>query len=122
MPYYYRSKRRFRKRRAVKGYSAIILVCFVAAAGLTFVMEKANAVIDRFDRIPWEQLDKISLERVKRTYGGKLEDADVEKLMNAYKQNVDARDMEKLKKSYGRKISADDVEKLRKAHEGRLDA
>ncbi len=113
MPYYYRSKRRSRKKRAIKVYSTIVVVCFVTAAALTFVMEKANALIDRFDRIPWEQLDGISVEKVKKVYGGKIEDADLEKLIKTYKQNVDTGQIKKLKKAYEGRIDAKDLGKVR---------
>ena len=91
------SRRRRGRKKDIKVYGIITVVCFVTAAALTFVIEMGNALIERFDRVPWEELDAVSIERVKTAYGEKIEDHELEDLINDYKKKKGPNNLKKIK-------------------------
>ena len=116
MPRKRKYKRRILKKRHVKFYLFITVECFLLALALTFILEAGSVLLDRFNSIPWEQLDEASFEQLKKKYGVTVEDPDLKQLIETYRGKTDSNYVETLKKNYKGRVSTDDLNKLRQAY------
>jgi hypothetical protein len=86
------------------------------ALALTFILEAGSVLLDRFNSIPWEQLDEASFEQLKQKYGVNVEDPDLNQLIETYQGKKDSKYLETLKKNYKNRASTEDLTKLREAY------
>ena len=116
MPRKRKYKRRTIKKKHLKFYMFITVECFLLALALTFILEAGSVLLDRFNSIPWEQMDAAAFDELKKTYGVKVEDPDLKQLIETYRGTTDSKYVETLKKNYKNRVSTDDLNKLKQAY------
>lgn len=109
-----RHKPRRWKKEDLKLYIAIILICFFVAAVLHFLLDKGSDLIEEAHRITSTELSPSSIEKLKETYGDKIDADNLERAKKALKGEMDSADLEKLKETYKGKIDPADIKKLKK--------
>jgi len=116
-----RHKRRRWKIENMKLYIAIIFICFLVAAVLHFLVDKGSDIIEDAHRLTATDLSPSSIEKLKETYGDKIDAHNLEKAKKVLKGKVNPSDIEKLKETYKGKIDPADLKRLKKVYKGKLD-
>ena len=114
-------KRRKWKIKNIKLYLVIIMICFVVAAVLHFLVDKGTDLIEEAYKITATDLSPSSIKKLKETYGDKIDADKLEKVKKALKGGMNNADIEKLKETYQGKIEPAEFEKLKKTHQEDLD-
>ncbi|MFC1821246.1 hypothetical protein ACFL9T_00950 [Thermodesulfobacteriota bacterium] len=109
-------KRRRFEGRTIKLYLGITLVCFIIAALLYFFMDKGGKLMDKFDKISDIEIDQETIEQLKKTYEGKIDQTKLNKIKKHGGQQKTVIDIDKALKTYGKKLDSADLEKLKKKY------
>ena len=114
-------KRRKWKIKNIKLYLVIIMICFVVAAVLHFIVDKGTDLIEEAYKITATDLSPSSIKKLKETYGDKIDADKLAKVKKALKGEMNNEDIEKLKEAYKGEIDPAELEKLKKTYQGNLD-
>ena len=111
-------KQRWLKKEDMKLYLAIILICFLVAAVLHFLLDKGSHLIEEAHQVTAIDLSPSSMENLKKAYGDKIDADKISSAKKVLEEKMDAAEIEKLKKAYKEKIDPADLKKLEQAYKG----
>ena len=100
-----RHKKRIWTRANIKLYLGIVVMCFLVAFIVYFMVEKGGGVIEQAEELSSKIPEGVTVEDLQKVFGdktrgnGKTAD-EIEDLKKTYKDKMDPAEYEKLKKRY----------------------
>ena len=111
-----RHERRKWKREDINLYIAIIIICFLVAAVLHFLVDKGSDLVEESHVITPTDLSNSSIEELEESYGDKIDADDLEKAKKVLKGKMESKDIESLKETYKGKLDPADLKKLKETY------